>query len=79
MEWDSSPVALSLDVGGKDFADAIILKWLYETGASNTRLLMVATGLPVELLETLLGELVRRGYVRYTKGFGGWKIYHAVG
>jgi hypothetical protein len=64
MNWESSPVILSFDIGGKDIAKSVILNWLVNTGGSNLKLLETATGLPQKLLSPLLAEMMAQRTVR---------------
>jgi len=64
MDWDSSPVVLSFDIGGKEIAKSIILNWLVNTGGSNLKLLETVTGLPQKLLSPLLAEMIAQRAVR---------------
>ena len=52
-----------MDHGGKDYARALIMEWLRETGGSNGNLLEVATGLPDKITGPLLAELMEEGKV----------------
>lgn len=61
--------------GGKDFAKQLVLKWFGQTGGSNIKLLELATGLPVNILEALLEELNIEGSITYKKCYRGVKIW----
>ena len=51
------------EVGGKEFAKQVILEWLQETDGSNAKLLETVTGLPWQILHSLLAELMKEGEI----------------
>jgi hypothetical protein len=55
------------EVGGKDFAKAIVIGWLIKTGGSNLKLLETVTGLPQKLLSPLLAEMMEQRVVSLDK------------
>lgn len=68
---------ISLDVGGRDVAKYLVLKWLRGTTGSNIKLLELATGLPANILEVLLDELITEDSITYEKCHRGVKIWRA--
>ena len=68
----------SSEAGGRDFAKRFIIGWLYKTGGSNIRLLEQAIGLPVNILEVLLNELIAEGKINYEKCYRGVKIWRVI-
>ena len=55
------------ELGGKHFAEGVILSWLVNTGGSNLKLLETATGLPGKLLSPLLAEMMEEEAIRLDK------------